>query len=101
LNHCWTSADGGVHLRVRLTPKGGCDRIDGPGVDGTGRPILRVRVAAPPVDGAANAALVKLIAKSFGVPKSAVEIRSGQNAREKALFIAGEGLEVVLAEKFG
>ncbi len=90
------AAGGGVLLRVRLTPKGGRDAVDGADRDGRGRPRLRVRVAAPPADGEANAALIVLIAKTLGVPKSAVEIRAGAT-RDKTLLVAGAGLEARLA----
>ena len=50
----WQIVDDGLELAVRLTPKGGRDRIDGIGEDASGKPVLLVRVAAPPVDGAAN-----------------------------------------------
>jgi len=76
-------------LRVRLTPRGGRDRIDGWSDDDRGR-VLRVRVSAPPVDGKANAALVKLVAKSLGVAKSAVTITAGETARIKTLAIDGD-----------
>ncbi len=48
------------------------------------------RVAAPPVDGAANAALIALAARTFGVPRRAVRITGGETARLKRLFIAGD-----------
>lgn len=49
---------------------------------------LKVRIAAPPVDGAANAELVKLLSKTFNVSKSAVEIVSGQTSRTKQVKIS-------------
>ena len=70
-----------MRLTVRLTPRGGRDRIEGWAVDADGRAHLKVRVAAPPVDGAANDALVRLIAKALGRPASAVRIVSGDTAR--------------------
>lgn len=48
---------------------------------------LRVRIAAPPVDGAANAELKKLLAKRFGVSRSDVEISSGETSRSKRIRI--------------
>ena len=51
--------------------------------------MLKARVAAPPVEGEANAALVKLLAKALGVPRSAVRIASGETARVKILEIDG------------
>ncbi|WP_369058392.1 DUF167 family protein [Caulobacter sp. 73W] len=80
-----------ARIAVRLTPRGGRDRIDGWDRDGEGRPYLKARVSAPPEDGKANAALLILLAKALGVPKSAVTIASGQTARLKQLEI--EGLE--------
>lgn len=78
-------------IRVRLTPRGGRDRIDGwiddPGVPGAA--LLKVRVTAPPLDGAANRALVALLARSLRIARSAVEITSGQNARIKTVRIGG------------
>ena len=79
-----------VSFRVRLTPRGGRDRIDGwiddPERDG-GR-LLKVRVAAPPVDGAANTALVRLLAAALGVAQSEVRIASGHTARIKTVRVA-------------
>ena len=76
-------------LPVRLTPGASADRIDGWDVDAEGRPVLKVRVRARPVEGEANAALVKLIAKALGVPKSAVVVQRGGQSRTKMLVIEG------------
>jgi uncharacterized protein (TIGR00251 family) len=70
-------------LVVRLTPRAGRDAIDG--VDAEGR--LRIRVAAPPVDGAANESLVRLLATTLGVPRGAVVIESGTTSRLKRVGI--------------
>ena len=78
-----------VRLAVRLTPRGGREAIDGWAVDGEGRPYLKVRVAAPPVEGAANAALIAFLAKALGVSKSSLSIASGAGARLKLIDIAG------------
>lgn len=82
-----------ARLVVRLTPRAGRDRIDGWDKDEAGRAFLKVRVAAPPVEGEANAALVRLIAKALGVSKGAVRVVAGETARLKQLEI--EGLEQV------
>lgn len=76
-------------LAVRLTPRGGRDRIDGWALDADGRPYLKVRVASPPVDGAANAALLSFLAKTLGVPRSAVRLAAGDTARLKRLELDG------------
>ena len=78
-----------AHLAVRLTPGASANRIDGWDVDAEGRPVLKVRVRARPVEGEANAALVKLIAKALCVPKSAVVLQRGGQSRTKTLEIAG------------
>lgn len=75
-----------ARLHIRVTPRGGRDSIDGV-QDHT----LRVRVAASPVDGAANVAAVRLIAAAVGVPPSAVRIAGGATGRRKVVAI--EGLE--------
>ncbi len=82
-------------LAVRLTPRAKADAIDGWDRDEAGRPYLKVRVRAEPVDGAANAALERLIAKALGLPKSAVSVEKGGASRLKQLSVAGlEGPEV-------
>jgi uncharacterized protein YggU (UPF0235/DUF167 family) len=78
-----------IRLPVRLTPGAAADRIDGWDVDVEGRPVLRVRVRARPVEGEANEALVKLIAGSLGVRKSNVAIQRGGQSRTKILEVAG------------
>lgn len=50
---------------------------------------LRVRVKAPPVDGAANAALIQLLAKRLGVAKSAITLITGATARNKIIEVDG------------
>jgi len=83
-------AEDGVLVRIRLTPKGGRDALGGRVDLPEGGEALAARVSAPPVDGAANKALVKLVAKSFGVPKSSVEIASGETSRLKTLRVLGD-----------
>jgi len=81
-----------VRFAVRLTPRGGADRVDGV-IDGA----LRVRVAAPAVEGAANEALVRLLARELGVGRSAVRILSGASARRKLVAVRGVPAATVLA----
>ncbi len=76
-------------LHVKLTPRSGVDRIEGWGRDPSGRAVLRVRVRAAPVEGEANAALEKLLAKSLGVPSSRVNVARGGQSRLKAVEIEG------------
>ena len=86
----WQRTATGLRLIVRLTPRGGRDALGGVRQNQAGRAHLLARVSSPPVEGAANAALVRLIAKALGVAKSAVAITSGETARIKTLEIAGD-----------
>lgn len=79
----------GFRLRVRLTPKGGADAIDGPGQGSDGTAFLKARVRAVPEKGQANAALEALLAKALGVPKSAVTVDKGATGRLKVVFVQG------------
>lgn len=74
-------------LTLRVTPKGGRDQIDGAGADAAGRPFLRLRVSAPPEGGAANKAVLELLAKTLGLRKSALHLASGQTSRLKRVEI--------------
>lgn len=78
-----------ARLTVRVTPRGGRDAVDGWTADEAGRPVLKVRVSAAAAEGAANAAVIVLLAKALKVPKSAVRIASGDTARVKRLEIEG------------
>jgi uncharacterized protein (TIGR00251 family) len=87
----WQVAAGGLALTVRLTPKGGRDAIDGIERMADGRSVLKIRVRAAPSEGAANDALVRLMAKSLGVAPRQVSLVAGATARIKRLEIAGAG----------
>ncbi len=73
-----------ARIRIRLTPRSARNELTG-WRDG----LLLVRVTAPPVDGKANAALERLVAKARGVRKSAVSVVSGARGREKTVAIEG------------
>jgi uncharacterized protein (TIGR00251 family) len=93
----WTIVTGGVALAVRLTPKGGRNSIDGIELLADGRSVLKVRVAAPPSEGEANTALVRLLAKAVGVPPRDVALAAGATARIKRLTISGDGPTLIAA----
>ncbi|QDL90845.1 hypothetical protein FDP22_03025 [Paroceanicella profunda] len=92
----WVAQADGLLLTVRLTPRGGRDRIEGVMVQGE-TVCLRARVATPPVDGEANRALTKLVAKSLGLAPRDVTLVSGETGRIKRLHLAGDA--GVLAER--
>lgn len=73
-----------ARISVRLTPRGGRDAIEGWEGD-----VLHVRVSAPPVDGKANDALVRLLAKALGVAPSRVTLVAGAQARVKVVEVHG------------
>ena len=80
----------GIRLAVRLTPRAARDGLDGVAPGHDGRPALRLRVAAPPVEGAANAALVDYVARSLRMRKADVAIVSGERGRLKLLELSGD-----------
>jgi uncharacterized protein YggU (UPF0235/DUF167 family) len=90
-------------LRVRVTPRGGRDALDGIEALSDGRQVLRIRVRAAPEDGAANEAVCRLIAKALGRPALAVSLRAGATARVKTLFVSGDpaALSAALSGLFG
>jgi len=73
-----------ARIRVRLTPRGGRDAIDG--WDGD---VLRARVSPPAVDGRANEALIRLLSGALGVPRSNISIISGERSRTKLVEVEG------------
>jgi uncharacterized protein (TIGR00251 family) len=78
------AADSGVLLRVRVQPRARAERLEG--VHGE---QLRLRLTAPPVDGAANTACIAFFAKALGVTRSRVRIRSGTKSRDKVIYVTG------------
>jgi len=73
-----------IYLDVRVHPRASREGFE----TGVGDRV-RVRVNAPPVDGAANRRVTELVAEAFGVPRSAVEVVSGATRRDKRLKVSG------------
>lgn len=80
---------------MRLRPRGHADELIGI-VDG----VLQARVSAPPVDGRANKALCRLVAKRAGVAPSRVSVIRGEKSRDKLLLVEGVD-EMTLVERLG
>jgi uncharacterized protein len=82
---------GGISFMVRVVP-----RASRSGFAGDHDGALRVRLAAPPVDGAANDELVALIAHALRIPKRAVEITHGHGSRSKRVRVVGTNRQAVM-----
>lgn len=81
--HAWYRWEGDTLILDVLTqPRASHDAISGPHAD-----RLKIRITAPPVEGAANQHLTRFLAKTFRVPAAQVELRSGHNARQKSFAI--------------
>jgi uncharacterized protein len=83
------STTGGILIDVRVIPRAATS-----GLAGTRDGALLVRLNAPPVDGAANAELIEVLARALGVPRRAVTLVAGERSRQKRVRVAG----VTLAE---
>ena len=88
----------GITIAIKLTPKAKREEISGlmPGENGT--TLLKVSVTAPPEDGKANKALIALLSKEWGLPKSALSLLTGETSRQKVILIEGE--TAALMERF-
>jgi uncharacterized protein (TIGR00251 family) len=87
-----SARDGALTLDIVVAP-----RASHPGLGPVVGDRLRVAVAAPPVDGKANATVIELLAKTLGVPRGAVEIVRGETGRKKTVRLHGVTLAAVLA----
>jgi len=82
--------DGGVHFRVRVQPRASRSEFAG-----TYQESVKVRLQAPPIDGAANAALVLFLAQALGVPRRMVRIAAETSSRTTVVEVdGGDGVAV-------
>ena len=84
------AADGRLTLTLHIQP--GAKKTEFAGLHGD---ALKIRLAAPPVDGKANEALIRFVADQLGLAKSAVNLKSGQTSRRKVLEVIGTTAEAV------
>ena len=84
------AVDGRITLTLHIQPGAKKTAVVGRHGD-----ALKIRLAAPPVDGKANAALLEFIAEKLGVAKGAVTLKSGQTSRRKVVEIAGAAADKV------
>jgi uncharacterized protein (TIGR00251 family) len=73
-----------VRLQLRVQPRASREEVAGVSGD-----AIRVRLTAPPVEGAANEALVRFLSAKLGVPRGAVVLRSGRTGRNKVVEVSG------------
>ena len=78
------ATDSGVVLRVRVQPRARTERLEGVHGD-----QLRIRLTAPPVEGAANAACLAFLAKLLGIRRAQLRIQAGAKSRDKLVHISG------------
>jgi len=76
-----------IILKVYLQPKSSKNEIVGPYRDG-----IKIKVTAPPVEGKANDALIRFLAKELSIPPSCIEMMKGHHSREKTVKISGAAL---------
>jgi uncharacterized protein (TIGR00251 family) len=81
-----------VRFAVRLTPRSAVERVEDV-VDG----VLKVRVMAPAVEGAANTALIRLLADALEVSRRDIQIVAGATSRQKLVVVDGVGAEAIVA----
>jgi uncharacterized protein len=74
-------------LSLHITPKSAKSEILGWVADAEGKPVLKVKIAAPPEDGKANDELIRFLAKSWNIPKSTITLAAGAASRHKKLEI--------------
>jgi uncharacterized protein (TIGR00251 family) len=86
----WRVVGDGVELAVRVTPRAGTTALAGFVADAQGRPSLQIRLSAPPIEGAANEALIAFLASTLRVRKRDVAIRAGHASRLKQVAISGD-----------
>ena len=85
------SNDNGVLVTVRLRPGASANRIDGVETMADGQRRLAVRVTAVPQKGKANQAMIKLLAKTWRLPRGDLEVVSGAKDRNKVVLLRGDG----------
>ena len=86
----WRYSAAGISIALRVTPRGGRDDIDGLETLANGRTVVRIRVRAIAEGGAANRAVVELLAKALGVPRARVRVLSGATSRLKQIAVDGD-----------
>ena len=93
----FSPAGDGVRLRLRVQPRARRNRVDGLVSEADGGVALKVAVTAAPEDGKANAAVIALLAKAWGLPKSAFAVVAGAADRRKIIHLQGDPARLMQA----
>ncbi|MCP5560732.1 MAG: DUF167 domain-containing protein [Verrucomicrobiaceae bacterium] len=86
------TADERALLTVKVTPNAKRSEFTGWGIDEKDRPLLLVRLQAPPVDGKANTELIRFLSRELGCPKGQITLLRGTSSRQKTLEIPSQCL---------
>ena len=87
----FSDARRGAAITVKVTPRAKKTAVAGVMDDGT----IKIKIAAPPVDGAANKALIEFLAQALGLPRSQVDIVAGESSERKLVSLVGISPETV------
>jgi len=79
-----TDTPAGAVLNLRIIPRANKNAIQGEHGD-----ALKIRLCAPPVEGAANAALIEFLSETFSIPRARIQLLSGQTSRNKRVLLSG------------
>ena len=90
-------ASDGVRVRLRVHPRARRTAVDGLGAEADGAMAIKVAVTAAPEDGKANAAVIALLAKAWGLPKSAFTVVAGAADRRKIIHLQGDPARLMQA----
>ena len=90
LGTCATERSEGVEIRIYIQPR--ASKTELVGLFGQ---ALKIRIAAPPVDGQANAELCRFLARQFSIPQQYVQVISGFSSRQKRVFLKGRTLSEI------
>lgn len=90
-------ASDGVRVRLRVHPRARRTAVDGLGAEADGAMAIKVAVTAAPADAKANAAVIALLAKAWGLPKSAFTVVAGAADRRKIIHLQGDPARLMQA----
>lgn len=85
----------GVRVRIRLTPKAGHTQTGAVALNADGQAFLKVAVTAAPENGKANVAMIRALAKTWRLPRTALAVAAGNTSRNKTVAITGDAADLL------